>query len=192
MNFLVSKENDLDSNASSIDTDMEDSVAQDSDQYDSLTAVTPVTNSVMIVSRTVDDDLNNISLNENEDYTPNNLSHMHLLHPTVNTDPNLYRHNRTIVDNNRVSTDLDQYQHGQNLQYFTDTSNERLKLLKSKSIATPSPSNSSVGTNYDPNSDINFLYDLVTPPTTTRTIAQSVPPQPNNDDNSFFDDTWNE
>ncbi|CAF0847539.1 unnamed protein product [Rotaria sordida] len=184
----ISKENDLDSSASSIDTDMEDNISQETDQYDHLASATPVTTSVMIVPRAVDDELNNISLNENDDYTPNNLSHIHLLHPTVNTDPNLYRHNRTIVDNNPISSDFDQYQHRQNLQYFTNTSNERLKLNKSKSIATPS----TTGTNYDPNSDINFLYDLVTPPTTTRTISQSVQSQSNNDDNHFFDDHWNE
>ncbi|CAF2407740.1 unnamed protein product [Rotaria sp. Silwood2] len=191
--LLISKENDLDSNNSSIDTDMEDNISQETEQFDQLSSATPVTNSVMIVPRAVDDELNNISLNENDDYTPNNLSHIHLLHPTVNTDPNLYRHNRTIVDNNQISTDLDQYQHGQTLQYFTNTSNERLKLIKSKSIATPSPTNStSTGTNYDPNNDMNFLYDLVTPPTTTRAISQSVQSQSNNDDNTFFDDNWNE
>ncbi|CAF3415552.1 unnamed protein product [Rotaria sp. Silwood1] len=189
----ISKENDLDSNASSIDTDMEDNISPETDHYDQLSSATPVTNSVMIVPRAVDDELNNISLNENDDYTPNNLSHMHLLHSPVNTDPNLYRHNRTIVDNNRMSTDLDQYQHRQTLQYFTDTSNQRLKLIKSKSIATPSPTNSaSTGTSYDPNSDMNFLYDLVTPPTTTRTIPQSVQSQSNSDDNNFFDVNWNE
>ncbi|CAF4652488.1 unnamed protein product [Rotaria socialis] len=141
---------------------------------------------------TVDDELNNISLNENDDYTPNSLSHMHLLHPTVDTDPNLYRHNRTIVDNNQMSTNIDQYQRRPTLQYFTDTSNDRLKSMKSKSIATSSASNSSVGTNYDLHSEINFLYDLVTPPTATGTISQSARSQSNNDDNSLFDDSWNE
>jgi hypothetical protein len=151
--FLVSKENDLDSNASSIDTDMEDNVSQDTQQYDHLSSTTPVANSVMIVPRTADDDLHDVSLNENDDYLSHNLSHIHLLHPTVNPDPNL------------------------NLQYFTDTSNER---LKSKSIITPS-----TGTNYDPNSDITFLYDLVTPPT------RPVQSQTNNTDNQFFDGNWN-
>jgi hypothetical protein len=168
---------------------MEDSLSQDSHQYDHLSSTTPVANSVLMVPRTADDELNNVSLNENDDYLSNNLSHIHLLHRTVTTDPNLNRHNRRIVDNN-------QYQHEQVLQYFTDTSNERLKLIKSKSIITPSPpptttTNSSVGTNYDPNSDINFLYDLVTPPSTTTTISrQSIQSQSSNNDTAFFDDHW--
>ncbi len=155
---------------------MEDSLSQDSHQYDHLSSTTPVANSVLMVPRTADDE-------------SNNLSHIHLLHRTVTTDPNLNRHNRRIVDNN-------QYQHEQVLQYFTDTSNERLKLIKSKSIITPSPpptttTNSSVGTNYDPNSDINFLYDLVTPPSTTTTISrQSIQSQSSNNDTAFFDDHW--
>ena len=138
---------------------MEDNSSQDTQQYDSLTSATPVANSVLLVPRTTaDDELNNVSLNENDDYLSTNLSHIHLLHPTVNTDPNL------------------------NLQYFTETSNER---LKSKSIITPS-----AGTNYDPNSDITFLYDLVTPPTTS-IIRPSGQSQPNHTDNQFFDDNWN-
>ncbi|CAF3714359.1 unnamed protein product [Rotaria socialis] len=189
----ISKENDIDSNTSSIDTDMEDSISQETDKFDQLSSTTPVSNSVIMVPQTaVDDELNNISLNENDDYTPNSLSHMHLLHPTVDTDPNLYRHNRTIVDNNQMSTNIDQYQRRPTLQYFTDTSNDRLKSMKSKSIATSSASNSSVGTNYDLHSEINFLYDLVTPPTATGTISQSARSQSNNDDNSLFDDSWNE
>jgi hypothetical protein len=137
---------------------MEDNSSQDAQQYDPLSSATPVANSVLLGPRTVDDELNNVSLNENDDYLSTNLSHIHLLHPTGNTDPNL------------------------NLQYFTDTSNER---LKSKSIITPS-----VGANYDPNSDITFLYDLVTPPTTS-IIRPSGQSQPNHTDNQFFDDNWN-
>jgi hypothetical protein len=168
----ISKENDLDSNASSIDTDMEDNLSQDSHQYDHLSSTTPVANSVLIVPRRVDDDLHNVSLNENDDYLSNNLSHIHLLHRTVTTDPNLNHHNTTINNNQHV------------LQYFTDTSNERLKLIKSKSIVTPSPTNTS---NYDPNSDINFLYDLVTPPS----IRQSIQTNSNTNDTHFFDPHWN-
>jgi hypothetical protein len=164
---------------------MEDSTSQDSHQYDHLSSTTPVANSVLMVPRTVDDELNNVSLNENDDYLSNNLSHIHLLHRNVIIDPNLNHHNTTIVNNN-------QYQSGQNLQYYTDTSNERLKLIKSKSIITPSPTNSSVETNYDPNNDITFLYDLVTPPSTATTInRQSLRSQLNNNDTHFFDDHWN-
>lgn len=190
--ILVSKENDIDSSASSIDTDMEDNLSQGNDQYGPLSLATPVTNSVMIVPRTVDDELNNISLNENDEYTPSNISHMHLLHSNVNTDPNLYRHNRTIVDNNQMSTDLDQYQHGQNLPYFTDSSNQQLKSLKSKSIATPASVISSANPNYDLNNDMNFLYDLVTPPSANRPKSQQIQSQSNTDDVNLFDDTWNE
>jgi hypothetical protein len=151
---------------------MEDNLSQDSHQYDHLSSTTPVANSVLIVPRTVDDDLHNVSLNENDDYLSNNLSHIHLLHRTVTTDPNLNHHNTTINNNQHV------------LQYFTDTSNERLKLIKSKSIVTPSPTNTS---NYDPNSDINFLYDLVTPPS----IRQSIQTNSNTNDTHFFDPHWN-
>ncbi len=172
ISVLVSKENDLDSNASSVDTDMEDSLSQDSHQYDHLSSTTPVANSVLMVPRTVDDDLNNISLNENDDYLSNNLSHIHLLHQTVTTDPTLNHHNTTINNDRQV------------LQYFTDTSNERLKLIKSKSIVTPAPVNP---TNYDPNSDINFLYDLVTPPS----IRQPIQTTSNNNDTHYFDPHWN-
>ncbi len=188
-NFLVSKENDLDSNASSIDTDMEENISQDTQPYDHLSSATPVANSVMIVPRTVDDELHDVSLNENGDYLSNHLSHIRLLHRTVSTDPNLNHHNRTIIDNNRVSTDLNQYQHRQVLQYFTDTSNERLKLLKSKSISTLSPSNSTIETTYDSNSDMTFLYDLVTPPSTLN--RRSVQSQSNNNITNLFDDGWN-
>jgi hypothetical protein len=185
LKFLVSKENDLDSNASSIDTDMEDNISQDSHQYGHLSSTTPVANSVLMVPRTIDDELHNVSLNEHDDYLSNNLSHIHLLHQNVTTDPNLNHHNTTIANNN-------QYQHGRVLHYFTDTPNDRLKLIKSKSIITPSPTNSSVETNYDPNSDINFLYDLVTPPSTITTLNRpSIQSRSNNNDTHFFDDHWN-
>ena len=170
---------------------MEDNTSQDIKQYDHLSNSTPVANSVMIVPRAVDDELNNVSLNEHDDYMSNNLSHIELLHSTVTTDPNLYRHNRTSVNDNQLSTSFDQYPQEQFLQYLTDTSNDRLKLSKSKSIATPSLLHSTVGARYDPNNDISFLYDLVTPPTTT-TISQTLQTQLNNDNNHFFDDNWNE
>lgn len=171
---------------------MEDNLSQDSHQYDHLSSTTPVANSVLMVPRSIDDELNNVSLNENDDYLSNNLSHIHLLHRNVTTDPNLNHHNTTISN---TPTNNNQYQHGQGLQYFTDTSNERLKLIQSKSIITPSPTNPNVSTNYDPNSDINFLYDLVTPPSTTSTInRQSIQPRSNNNNNNnthYFDDHWN-
>lgn len=166
---------------------MEDNLSQDSHQYDHLSSTTPVANSVLMVSRTIDDELNNVSLNENDDYLSNNLSHIHLLHHNVTTDPNLNHHNTTIVENNP-------YQHEQVLQCYTNASNERLKLIQSKSITTPSPTNSSGGTNYDPNSEINFLYDLVTPPSITTIInRQSVQSQSNNNNNDthYFDHHWN-
>ncbi|CAF5014473.1 unnamed protein product, partial [Rotaria socialis] len=56
---------------------MEDSISQETDKFDQLSSTTPVSNSVIMVPQTaVDDELNNISLNENDDYTPNSLSHM--------------------------------------------------------------------------------------------------------------------
>jgi len=183
--LLISKENDVDSNASSIDTDMEDNLSQDSHQYDHVSSATPVANSVLIVPQTVDNDLHNISLNENDDYLSNNLSHIHLLHQTVNTDPNLNHHNATIAE-------ISQYHHGQVLQYFTDTSNERSKLIKSKAIITPSPTTPSGESTFDSNSDMNFLYDLVTPPSTnTAAIQQSFQTRSNLNDPHFFDQHWN-
>jgi hypothetical protein len=171
---------------------MEDNISQD--QYDHLSSATPVTNSVIIVPRTVDDELHDVSLNENDDYLSNNLSHIHLLHSTVSTDPTLNHHNTTSMNNNTITNDLTEYQHGQVLQYYTGTSSEPSRLLKSKAITTPLVGNPS---NYDPNSDITFLYDLVTPPTTTSTttriLRQSITSQSNindNNNNTFFDDNW--
>jgi hypothetical protein len=184
--FLVSKENDLDSNGSSLDTDMEDntSQSQDSHQYLDPSSTTPVPNSVMIIPPTGNDDIHNISLIEHNDYLSSDLSHIHLLHSNSRTDPILNHHNTTLV-NNMISNDLHDYHHGQVLQYFTDTSNDRLRYLKrSKSIITPSTSTIST---YDPNGDINFLYDLVTPPAVNR---QSISTQINHTDNLFNND-WN-
>lgn len=180
MLFLVSKENDLDSNGSSLDTDMEDntSQSQDSYQYHDPSSATPVPNSVMIIPHTGNDDIHNVSLTSNDDYhISSDLSHIHLLHTNSLTDPVLNHHNATLVNN-----DLHDYHHGQVLQYFTDTSNDRLRFLKrSKAIITPSTS--TIPT-YDPNGDINFLYDLVTPPAINRpTITQS---------NNLFHNDWND
>ncbi|CAF1014453.1 unnamed protein product [Adineta steineri] len=195
--LLISKENDLDSNASSIDTDMEDNTSQDTQQYDHLSSATPVSNSVLMGSRTIDDELNDVSLNENDDYLTANLSHIRLLHPNINTDPNLNHHNTTIGDNNRISTNINQYQHEQVLNYFPPISNERFKLTKSKSTTTTTslPSNPTVDTTYDPNSDMNFLYDLDTTPAITSTASTNrrlVHSQSNQIVNNLFDDNnWN-
>jgi hypothetical protein len=136
----------------------------------------------MILPRTVNDDIHNVSLTEHDDYLPNDLSHIQLLHSNPITDPNLNHHNATLL-NHTINNDLHDYHHGQLLQYFTDTSNDRLRFLKrSKAIITPS----NVQT-YDPNGDINFLYDLVTPPAITR---QSIPSQ-SNQTNILFDTDWN-
>ncbi|CAF3615289.1 unnamed protein product [Adineta steineri] len=179
--LLISKENDLDSNGSSLDTDMEDntSQSQDSNQYPDPSLATPVPNSVMILSRTVNHDIHNVSLTENDDYLSNDLSHIHLLHSNSIADPNLNHHNATSVAHT-ITNDLHDYHHGQILQYFNDTSNDRLRFIKrSKAIMTPS-STTNIPTN-DPNGDINFLCDLNTPPTVNR---QS------NHTNNYYDTDW--
>jgi len=188
----ISKENDIDSNASSIDTDMEDNTSQDSHHYDHLSSTTPRAHSVLLVGRTDDDELHNVSLNENEDYLSNNLSHVHLLHRNFTTDPNLNHHNTTrttTITNSTTPNNTNSVGTSQPLQYFTDTSNERLKYIQSKSITTPS------NTNYDPNSDMNFLYDLVTPPSNPTSITRpSIQTQSNaNHASHYFDDhhQWN-
>lgn len=189
LSILVSKENDIDSNASSIDTDMEDNISQDSHQhYDHLSSTTPRASSALLVGRTIDDELNNVSLHENDDYIPNNLSHIHLLHQNLNsTDPNLNHHNTTRTNTITNGTNNNSLGTNNILQYFTDTNNERLKYIQSKSITTPTSSN------YDPNSDMNFLYDLVTPPSNpTSIIRQSIQTQSNTNPPHYFDDhQWN-
>ena len=159
---------------------MEDntSQSQDSHQYPDPSLATPIPSSVMIRPRTVNDDMNNVSLNEHDDYLSSDLSHIHLLHSNSITDPNLNHHNATLVTNT-INNDQHDYHHGQVLQYYTDTSTDRLRFLKrSKAIITPS---SNILSN-DPNGDINFLYDLVTPPANNR---QS------NHTNNYFDTDWN-
>lgn len=162
---------------------MEDSLSQDSHQYDHLSSTTPKANSVLLVPRTVDDDLHNISLNEHDDYLSNNLSHIHLLHQTVTTDPNLNHHNTNMPENNPFT-------HGQVLQYYTDNSNERLKSTKPQSIIAPTTVNPPAESSFDPNNDINFLYDLVTPPSILPTrLSTQTRTHPN--DPNFFDHHWN-
>ncbi len=184
--YLVSKENDLDSNGSSLDTDMEDntSQSQDSHHYPDSSLATPVPSSVMILPRTVNNDIHNVSLPEPDDYVTSDLSHIHLLHSNSITDPNLNHHNATLVTNT-ITNDLHDYHHGQVLQYCTDTSTDRLRFLKrSKAIITPSSSNLLPT---DPNGDISFLCDLITPPANNR---QSIPLQSYHT-NQFFHTDWN-
>jgi hypothetical protein len=156
---------------------MEDntSQSQDSHHYLDPSSATPVPNSLLILPRTSNDVIQNISLSEHDDYLSNDLSHVHLLHSNTLTDPILNHHNTTLTN-----TD---YQHGQVLQYFTDTSNDRLRFIKrSKTIIAPSNH-----PNYDPNGDINFLCDLVTPPAINR---QSITSQINSS-NYLFPTDWN-
>lgn len=191
LSCLVSKENDLDSNASSIDTDMEDNLSQDNQSYSHLVSATPTANSVLIVPRTLDDELNDVSLNENDHYLTANLPDIRLLHPSVNTDPNLNHHNRTIVDSNHMSTDLNSYPHEHVLQYYANTAGDRSKLVKSESIPTPSASaQPPADASYDPNSDMTFLYDLVTPPA-AGVHRRLLHPQSNPHVTNLFEDGWN-
>lgn len=180
---LVSKENDLDSNPSSIDTDMEDNLSRDviNEQFDPLALATPVADSVLINPATVDVDLENVSLTENEDYLSDNLSHIHLLHPPVNNDPN-FNHRHTLPhDANEVRP------RSSVLHYFAGASTSNpLKSSPSKPISTPSPTNSSVGTSFDMNQEMTFLCDLMTPPTSSA-LRPSISAQSNP---NFFDEQW--
>ncbi|CAF3946279.1 unnamed protein product [Rotaria sordida] len=191
--LLISKENDLDSNGSSLDTDQEDNVSQsqDSHHYPDPSLATLVPNSVLVTSQTINNDIHNVSFSGHDDYLSSDLSHIHLLHTNSITDPNLNHHNATLF-NNTVNNDLHDQHHGQVLQYFTDTSNDRLLFLRrSKAIKTPSTSSSlssssNIPTN-DPNGDINFLYDLITPPAVNRqTISSQL-----NYTNNYFETDWN-
>ncbi|CAF0881073.1 unnamed protein product [Rotaria sordida] len=192
-NCSISKENDLDSNGSSLDTDQEDNVSQsqDSHHYPDPSLATLVPNSVLVTSQTINNDIHNVSFSGHDDYLSSDLSHIHLLHTNSITDPNLNHHNATLF-NNTVNNDLHDQHHGQVLQYFTDTSNDRLLFLRrSKAIKTPSTSSSlssssNIPTN-DPNGDINFLYDLITPPAVNRqTISSQL-----NYTNNYFETDWN-
>jgi hypothetical protein len=162
---------------------MEDntSQSQDSHQYPDPSLATPVPNSVMILPQTGDNNIHNVSLSEHDEYLPSDLCHINLLHSNSITDPILNHHNSTLGNN-----ELHDYQHGQVLQYFTDTSNDRLRYLKrSKAIITPS---TSIVPTYDPNGDINFLYDLITPPAAVN--RQSISTQIHHTNNLFNND-WN-
>ena len=190
--FSVSKENDLDSNASSIDTDMEDNISQDAPhRYDHLSSATPVASSVMILPRPIDDDLHAVSLNDNDDYLANNLEHIHLLHSNVSIDPNLNHHNTTLDNANPISNDLSDYRPEPILQYYRSSSSEVPIVNKSPSMTTPISSNPPAGTNFDPNSEITFLCDLITPPTNTTILRQSVESsQLLNQHPNFFNEHW--
>ncbi|CAF3898564.1 unnamed protein product [Rotaria sordida] len=187
--LLISKENDLDSNGSSLDTDQEDNVSQsqDSHHYPDPSLATLVPNSVLVTSQTINNDIHNVSFSGHDDYLSSDLSHIHLLHTNSITDPNLNHHNATLF-NNTVNNDLHDQHHGQVLQYFTDTSNDRLLFLRrSKAIKTPSTSSSTNIPTNDPNGDINFLYDLITPPAVNRqTISSQL-----NYTNNYFETDWN-
>jgi hypothetical protein len=165
---------------------MEDntSQSQDSHHYPDLSSTTLVPNSVLIDSRTINNNnIHTISHTEHDDYLSSDLSHIHLLHTNSITDPNLNHHNTTSV-NNTITNDLNDYHHGQILPFFTDIPNDRLRYVKrAKAMITPS---SNVPT-YDPNGDIHFLCDLVPPSAINR---QSIPPQSNHT-NNFFDTDWN-
>ena len=174
---------------------MEDNLSQDTVQrYDDLVSATPVANSVMIVPRTIDVDLQNVSLTENDDYLSDNLSHIHLLHGNSNTDPTLNAHETTLVSHhdNSLSSDLHGHQQTEPmLQYFTESVDDRLALNKSKSIKTPSPSNPNIASSYDPNHEMSFLCDLMTPPTNSTIQQPSIPSQMNHATNHhFFEDHW--
>ncbi|CAF0921014.1 unnamed protein product [Adineta ricciae] len=166
----ISKENDLDSNGSSLDTDMEDSASQsqDSQQYPDPSLATPVPTSILLHSQV---EHNNLPLSQHQTYLPSDLSHIHLLHTNSVTDPNLNHHNTTLVSNS-INSDLHDHHHGQILQYFSETPNHRVRTVKrSKAITTPVSSSVSVN---DPNGDMNFLCDLVTPPANSRQISPST------------------
>lgn len=142
---------------------MDDSTSQSQDLDPS--SATPVQNSILILPRTGTDDLHNISLPEHDDYFSNDFPHVHLLPSNTLIDPILNHHNSTLVNQD--------FHHEQVLQYFTDTSNDRTRYLKrSKAIRTPSNYSS-----YDPNGDMNFLYDLATPTSVNRQlISTSIDP----------------
>ena len=174
---------------------MEDNLSQDATQhFDHLASVTPAAISVRIVPRSVDVDLQNVSLTENDDYLSDNLSHIHLLHATANADPTLNAHETTLVGHhdNSLSSDLHDHQRAESmLQFFTQASDERLQLNKSKSIQTPSTSNPTLIPSYDPNHDMSFLCDLMTPPSSSTIQQPSIPPQFNQSTNhNFFEDHW--
>ena len=193
LSILVSKENDLDSSASSLDTDMEDNTSQshDSHRFPDPSATAPVPNSVLIPSGPVDDDPHDVSMTVQNDYLSTDLSRMHLLHSNSVTDPNLNHHNSTLISN-AISNDLHEYHHEPVAPFFTDlSSTDRLGFAtQSKAIGTPSSSSSlsnvTTGSAFDPNGDINFLYDLVTPPSHIRpSLLTSSNP------NQFFENPWN-
>lgn len=81
--------------------------------------------------------------------------------------------------------------HGQVLQYFTDTSNDRLKYIKrSKAILTP-PSSTATTLNYETNNEMNFLYDLVTPTNRQFDMAQINSLNNNNNNTTLYQTDWN-
>lgn len=173
---LVSKENDFESSASSVDTDMEDNSCHGSENrlFPDPSSSTLVPNPVLIPSRPsavgVHDDLHSVSMTVRDSYLPADLSHIHLLEQNNSiADPNLNHHNSTLIPH-PMNTDLPPYHHEQVLQFFPDSSSitpdSSPFVKRSRAMITP---NNHPATNFDPNGDISFLCDLVTPPANTRT-----------------------
>jgi len=161
---LVSKENDLDSNGSSLETDIEDTTSQSQDS-----SATPIANSILILPQHDSDDIHNLSLTEHDDC----LSNIHFYH---------HHHTNSL-------TDPILNHHGQVLQYFTDTSNDRLKYIKrSKAIVTPSSTTTTSSSTTSTNNEMNFLYDLVTP---TNRQFDSIQMNSLNNNNNIYHTDWN-
>lgn len=193
--LLVSKENDLESSASSLDTDMEDNSCppHDTHLFPDPSSSTLIANPVLIPSRSttlgMNDDLQNVSMTVRDGYLPSDLPHMHLLEGANSiADPNLNHHNANLIPNS-IHTDLQSYHSEPVLQFYPDSSttpNSSSAFLKrSKAMMTPS----SASSNFDPNGDINFLYDLVTPPTNHLRPSLLAGPLTNN--TPLFDHPWN-
>lgn len=137
---------------------MEDNISQDgSQQFDPMTSTSGASNSVLLVGSSVDEDLQNVSLTEHDDYLSNNLSHIHILQQAVNNDQSMMNLSSTLR-NDRSDTLL---------EYYPD---QQMKVECSKSTdSVPVPS---FNQSFDSNSDMSFLCDLITPPTTNTPIRE--------------------
>jgi len=168
----ISKENDFESSASSLDTDMEENSCHESESqhYPDPSSSTLIPNPVLIPSRVHDDLHHSVSMTVRDAFIPSDLSHIHLLDQNNSiADPNLNHHNSTLISH-PMNTDLPTFHPEQILQFYPDSSSTITPdsspfVKRSKAMITPNNST----TNFDPNGDITFLYDLVTPPTTSRT-----------------------
>lgn len=171
---LVSKENDFESSASSLDTDMEENSCHESESqhYPDPSSSTLIPNPVLIPSRVHDDLHHSVSMTVRDAFIPSDLSHIHLLDQNNSiADPNLNHHNSTLISH-PMTNDLSTFHPEQILQFYPDSSSTITPdsspfVKRSKAMITPNNST----TNFDPNGDITFLYDLVTPPTTNRTAV---------------------